>query len=198
MTRLILWRHGQTEWNATGRVQGQTDVDLDETGIAQASEAGPRIADLRPDLVVSSDLRRATRTASVVAGLTDLPVSTDRRLRERSFGPWEGLTRPEIQAGYPDDFARWGGLEPIQNPQIETIEAVAERMAIALREVADQVGDGTAVVVTHGAAARAGLARVLGWPHQVWASVSVLGNCRYAQVTVTSERGWQLRAYNLS
>src|SRR5690606_19337304 len=81
--RLILWRHGQTAWNVTGRVQGQTDVDLDETGVAQAAATAPRVAQYRPDLIVSSDLRRAARTAAALADVTGLPVEYDARLRER-------------------------------------------------------------------------------------------------------------------
>ena len=109
MTHLIVWRHGRTAWNAEHRFQGQTDVDLDETGFEQAAAAAPRLAALKPDMIISSDLKRATSTATVLAELTRLPIKLDPRLRERHFGPWQGLTAREIEERYPDDFLRWAG-----------------------------------------------------------------------------------------
>ena len=98
MTRLIIWRHGRTEWNATDRVQGHSDVDLDVVGVAQAAESAARIAAHGPDLIVSSDLRRAARTAAVLASITGRTVDYDNRLRERHYGPWQGLRLVEIDA----------------------------------------------------------------------------------------------------
>ncbi len=101
MTRLIVWRHGRTEWNVSSRVQGHTDVDLDDIGLREAAEAAPAIAAFGPDLIVSSDLRRAAHTAAALAEVTGLPVEYDARLRERDFGPWQGLTVAEIERDYP-------------------------------------------------------------------------------------------------
>lgn len=197
MTRLLLWRHGRTEWNASGRVQGQSDVELDETGVAQAAQAAPSLAGYGPDLLVSSDLGRARRTAAALARLTGLDVRLDPRLRERGYGPWEGLNHDEIRGRYPADYARWGTPAPITNPEIESLDDLAKRMAEALLEVSDRVGTGTAVVVTHGAAARAGVEALLGWPRDVTQKLGVLGNCHFSELRHTAERGWQLRAHNL-
>ena len=208
MSRLIVWRHGRTEWNFTGRFQGQTDVDLDDIGVEQAEAAAPRLAAYRPDVIVSSDLRRAARTAEALAAVTGLPVELDKRLRERDFGPWQGLTQAQIRERFPEDLARWHAAEPIENPAIETIDDMAKRVCAALRDVverdvverdvAERVGvDGTAVVVTHGGAARAGCACLLGWPRAVWHTLGVLGNCHLTELRRTADRGWNLHAHNV-
>src|SRR5690606_23992047 len=137
--RLILWRHGQTAWNVTGRVQGQTDVDLDETGVAQAAATAPRVAEYRPDLIVSSDLRRAARTAAALADVTGLPVEYDARLRERYYGEWQGLEHAEIKERYPEQYARWGVVEPIGVDTIELLPDMAARVAEAMRDIAERI-----------------------------------------------------------
>jgi probable phosphoglycerate mutase len=201
MTRLIIWRHGRTEWNATDRVQGQTDVDLDETGVVQAQQAAPRIAVYHPILIVSSDLRRAVRTADALAAITGLGVDYDPRLQERNYGPWEGLTLAEIEDRYPAEYARWRGggraATPTDDPAIETTDELAKRATAAFRDAAERAGGGTAVVVTHGGTARVGCAGLLGWPPAAWHTLGGLGNCRYAELRHTSVRGWQLRSHNV-
>jgi glucosyl-3-phosphoglycerate phosphatase len=197
MTRLILWRHGRTEWNLIGRFQGQLDVDLDDVGIAQAEEASHRVALYEPDVIVSSDLRRATRTAEVLSELVGKEVSYDARLRERFFGTWQGLTMAEIQEKYPEDADRWARYEEISEPTVEPLPVVVSRVTDVLREVAVRVGSGgIAVLVTHGGAARAGCAGLLGWPEAVWGSLAVLGNCQVTELGYSSKLGWQLRSHN--
>lgn len=197
MSRLLLWRHGRTTWNRDRRTQGQLDVELDETGVRQAIEAAPLVAAREPKLIISSDLGRAITTAQALVDLTGLPMRVDARLRERHFGPWRGLTAEEIQRRYPDDYRRLGTASPILDPAIETLEAMAERVVASLRDAAQQVGDGgTAVLVTHGGAARVGVAGLLAWPREMWHTVGVLGNCRMADLRLRAERGWQLDAYN--
>lgn len=197
MTRLVLWRHGRTEWNLIGRFQGQLDVELDEVGLAQADEAAHRVAAYEPDVIVASDLRRAARTAQPLGVLVGKQISHDPRLRERHFGPWEGLTMSEIEERHPDDAKRWAAGDVLVESAIETFPALVDRVSESLRDIAARVGDnGTAVVVTHGGAARAGCIGVLGWPSAMWNTLGVLGNCRVAELTHHPRRGWQLRAYN--
>ena len=105
--RLVLLRHGRTAWNAERRFQGQADPPLDDVGVAQAYVVADLIAALQPDVVVSSDASRAMQTAVPVAERIGLDVLPDARLRERSLGHWEGLTRDEVAARYPDEFADW-------------------------------------------------------------------------------------------
>ena len=101
-TQLILVRHGRTVWNAADRIQGQADIELDDVGQDQARRVAPLLAAYRPDLIVCSDLVRAVQTAEPLARQTGLPVEYDARLRERHFGPWQGLTLPEVAEAYPD------------------------------------------------------------------------------------------------
>lgn len=197
MTKLIVWRHGRTAWNHSQRMQGQTDVDLDDVGIAQANEAALRLAVRRPTVIISSDLRRASRTAEALAAVTSLAIDLDPRLRERDFGPWQGLTTDEIRERYPDDYLRLGTATPISNTGIETVDDMAKRVGAALRDAAERAGpEGTAVVVTHGGAARVGCGGLLGWPPAIWHTLSVLGNCRVSELRHTADRGWQLHAHN--
>jgi glucosyl-3-phosphoglycerate phosphatase len=197
MSRLLLWRHGQTGWNAERRFQGQTDVDLNETGVQQAAKAAPRLAAREPKLIISSDLRRASRTAQALVDLTGLPLRLDPRLRERHFGPWQGLTATEIEERFPDDYLRWGTASPIANPAIEAVETMTERVVAALQDASDEAGEGgIAVVVTHGGSARVGVGGLLGWPQEIWHTLGVLGNCRITELWRSAERGWQLESHN--
>lgn len=197
MTRLLVWRHGRTAWNAEERIQGLSDVDLDEAGAAQAAEAAKHLATLEPTLLISSDLRRAANTAAALATVTGLDICYDPRLRERDYGPWQGLSLPEIQARFPADYARWRAGSPLTDPDFESVDDVAKRATAAMREAADRAEGGTVVIVTHGHSGRAGLIGLLGWPPSVAYSIGGMDNCRYADLRHTTGRGWQLRAYNV-
>jgi broad specificity phosphatase PhoE len=171
----VLLRHGQTTWNIEHRFQGHSDIPLDETGKEQAERAGRMLAALRPDAIVSSDLTRATATAQPLARLTGLVVTLDKDLRERSGGLWEGLTDLEIRERYPRERETW---DP---PEGESRPVVAERVAAALRRAADGLPPGgLAVVVSHGAAIRLGMERVLGLPEGVDGILGPLSNCSWS------------------
>ena len=186
----MLWRHGQTIWNVERRFQGQTDIPLDDTGEAQAEYAARRLATLRPDAIFSSDLTRAAGTAAPLAKLTGLAVILDKDLRERSGGSWEGLTDREIAERYPAERASWNP------PDGEPTTAVADRVAGALRRVADTVADGgLAVVVSHGAALRLGMARILGLTEDVFGVLGPLSNCAWSVVGLRNDR-WRLLEHN--
>jgi glucosyl-3-phosphoglycerate phosphatase len=186
----VLWRHGQTVWNAEHRFQGQTDIELDETGMAQAERAARLLAALRPAAIVSSDLRRAAATAAPLARLTGLPVSYDKDLRERSGGCWEGLTNAEIRQRYPADYANWMPADG------ETSEAVSQRACGVMERIAEAAEPGSlAVVVSHGAALRFGMSRLLGLDdEQVWL-LGPLANCSWS--VLEQRRGrWRLLEHN--
>ena len=190
----MLWRHGQTVWNAERRFQGQSDIPLDETGQAQAERAARLLAALRPDLIVSSDLTRASATAAPLARLTGLEVTLDKDLRERHGGCWEGLTDTEIRTRYPVEHANW------TPPDGEPSAVVAERVAGALLRVADaasepDVATGLAVVVSHGAALRLGMSRLLGMPEDLFGVLGPLSNCSWS--VLGRWRGhWRLLEHN--
>ncbi len=170
MTALILWRHGRTGWNAQRRIQGHADVDLDEVGVAQAADAAIRIAALDPTAIISSDLRRAANTAAPLAELTGLPVKFDPRLRERFFGPWQGLTEVELRGPASEGVREWAN-EGLDLPDIEPMDELAKRVRPAARR--DRRGRRRyVVVVTHGGSARAGCGALLGWPAEVVADAA--------------------------
>ena len=106
-TRLLVLRHGQSEWNAQGRWQGQADIELTEEGIRQAHQAAKKIGKF--DLIAASNLQRARRTAEIIAdshGFDDVII--DDRLKESHIGPWEGLTYAEIESAWPGYLCRGG------------------------------------------------------------------------------------------
>jgi len=194
--RLVLWRHGQTIWNAERRFQGQTDIPLDETGQAQAERAARLLAALRPDLIVASDLSRAASTAAALARLTGLEVALDKDLRERHGGGWEGLNDAEIRARYPAEHASWSP------PDGEPSPVVAERVAGALQRIADRLAednhDGAsrlAVVASHGAALRLGMSRFLGLPEELSGVLGPLSNCSWS-VLGQRHGQWRLLEHN--
>jgi probable phosphoglycerate mutase len=197
MTHLLIWRHGQTSWNAVARMQGQIDIDLDDVGRAQAVSAASVLAARRPDLIVSSDLSRALSTAHALADLCGLPVELDKRLRERDYGPWQGLLPAEIHERDPAAFEAWRRTEEPSMAGIETLPDLASRAAAALEDAAARVGTGTAVMVTHGGAARAGAARLLGWPVEFGQTLKVLLNCHWTELRRTALGAWQLYAHNV-
>jgi len=189
-TRLVLWRHGQTRWNVEGRFQGQSDIPLDAVGIEQAERAARLLAALRPDLIISSDLGRALATAAPLSRLTGLTVTTDKDLRERHGGAWEGLTDVEIRAQYPAEHASW------LPPDGESSAVVAERAGAALERIAESLAPGgLAVVVSHGAAIRLGAERLLGLPEDFWGVVGPLANCAWSVLGRRRSR-WRLLEHN--
>ena len=190
MKRLVLWRHGQTTWNVEHRFQGQTDIPLDETGEAQAEYAARRLATLMPSAIFASDLIRAQQTAAPLSRLTGLPVAADKGLRERSGGVWEGLTDTEINERYPRERATW---DP---PNGEPTRAVADRVSAAITRVSAAVAPGQlAVVVSHGAALRLGIERLLGLPAEGISVLGPLSNCSWSVLSVLDGR-WRLLEYN--
>jgi glucosyl-3-phosphoglycerate phosphatase len=197
VSRLIVWRHGNTDWNASHRVQGQTDVPLNGLGRQQAVDAADLLIKMRPATIVSSDLQRAADTAAALAALSGLPVSYDKRLRERNFGAWQGLTMTEVAALHPAGHARWTAGEDVGG-DIESLPDLGRRVADALAEAAALVPPGgTVVVATHGAAARQGIGHLLGWPQEQLRTLRALQNCHWAELTLDSKRGWQIATYNV-
>ena len=155
-TRILLVRHGQSEWNAAGRWQGQQDPPLTDLGRRQALAAADTIGSI--EAVFASDLQRAMETATIIASTIGvLPVLVDAGFRERCAGEWEGLTRAEIEAAWPgyldapgDAHVGFATSTPRRPPSWESDEAVIERAVAALARVNEHVGNGHALVVTHG------------------------------------------------
>jgi len=198
VSRLIVWRHGNTDWNAENRVQGQSDVPLNELGQQQAFDAAELLIRTRPAVIVASDLRRAADTAAALAALTGLSVTYDARLRERYFGAWEGLLMTEVAAARPEEYARWTAGADVIGGAVETLDDLGKRVGDALEAAADLAPPGgTVVVATHGAAARQGIGQLLGWPREQLRTLRAMQNCHWVDLTHDSVRGWQIAAYNV-
>jgi glucosyl-3-phosphoglycerate phosphatase len=188
--RLVLWRHGETRWNVEDRFQGQSDIPLDPNGVEQAERAARLLASLRPAAIFASDLSRATATAAPLARITGLPVTLEKDLRERHGGAWEGLTGPEIRERYPAEFLTWSP------PEGETAAAVADRVAASLERIAEGLPAGSlAVVVSHGAALRLGMSKLMAMPEELWGTIGPLSNCSWSVIGL--RRGaWRLIEHN--
>jgi broad specificity phosphatase PhoE len=107
MTRLILIRHGETQWNLTGRYQGQADPPLNENGLEQARALPEKLRPFNLELLFTSPLKRAAQTAEVAAEVLKIPLFYDARLVEIHQGDWQTRLRSEIEALYPELFRRW-------------------------------------------------------------------------------------------
>lgn len=144
VTRMLLTRHGQSEWNALGRWQGQADPPLSDLGREQARQATARIGSV--DVVVASDLERAAHTAAIISEVLGVgPVIIEPGLRERHAGEWSGLTRVEIERDYP------GYLDAHERPPgFEPDDVLLERTLDALDRIHEQYTGADVLVVTHG------------------------------------------------
>ncbi|HET9029808.1 MAG TPA: histidine phosphatase family protein [Candidatus Aquilonibacter sp.] len=129
-------RHGQTEWNATRRYQGRSDIPLSDEGRAQAQALARALAPARFDAVFASDLQRAVETATIIAAPHGLAVQRDARIREFDFGAWEGLTWNEIVARWPEFRDQGATAAKLYQPQGgERFEDVCDRVASFLDDL---------------------------------------------------------------
>jgi probable phosphoglycerate mutase len=153
VTRLLLVRHGQTAWNAEGRIQGHRDIGLDATGLRQAAALAGALAGDGVQAIYSSDLSRARQTAAPLVARLGQPLRTDPGLRERAFGIFEGLSFAEVDARWPAQAARWRRRDPDFGAEGgETLRGFRERLVGAvLRLAAGHAGE-QIVLVTHGGA----------------------------------------------
>lgn len=196
--RLLVWRHGETDYNVGGIWQGHLDTDLSARGLEQAREAARALARFAPDVIVSSDLRRAGHTAAELAGVTGLPVHHDARLREIDVGAWQGLSQGDVAERYPDALAALARGEDIRRGEHgESVAHVEERALAAVGDVLAGLADGhTAVLVTHGVTARTLVAALVGLDQQAaWRSLMGLRNCHWAELTEQST-GWRIVTWN--
>jgi len=187
---VLFLRHGRTAWNVENRFQGQTDIDLDRVGRAQARRAGDLLATLGPDVIVASDLRRAADTAGYLSRAARVPVEYDKGLRERFGGSWEGQTGAELSARWPSEHAR------MAIPDGEPIAELGDRMRAAIDRALDRTpAGGLLAIVSHGAALRVGIARMLGIPDEQREILGPLSNCCWS--VLQQRRGqWRLMEHN--
>ena len=152
-THMIAIRHGETAWNVGGRLQGQTDIELNAKGLEQARLLAQRLGQERLDAIYSSDLLRAYQTAAEVARMHDgLEISQLPGLRERHFGYYQGRTFAQIQEVCPQDAQRWQARDPDFTPGEtgESLRVFRSRIVETLDGLAMRHQGQTVVVVTHG------------------------------------------------
>jgi probable phosphoglycerate mutase len=197
VSRLVLWRHGRTEWNAEGRFQGHQDPPLDAEGRRQAAVAAEHLVtglhlSAEDTVVVSSDLGRAVETASALTDRLGLSLVVDARLREHGLGRWEGLTRDEVAERHPDQFADWLAGRPVRDRGGEDAAAVAAR---ALSLVRDLPEARVAVLVTHGGTSSRLLEALLELGPEHRRVFGPLGNCAWSELAPQGDR-WRVLRHN--
>lgn len=194
--KVVVWRHGRTEWNLAGRFQGQSDVALDEVGIEQARMAARILTGVKPAAIISSDLQRAATTAAELGKLTGLPIISAPGLRETYLGTWQGLTRDEVAARFPGEEEAWlrGDLE--RRGGGESMQEVAQRAVAAVESALADLGpDDTLVAVTHGGSGRVLIGSMCGLPPEHWNVLGVLSNCSWSLLAQRPHR-WAIAEHN--
>lgn len=186
-TTILCIRHGQTDWNLAGRWQGQTDIPLNETGRGQARALGKRLADWPIKAIYASDLQRALETARLIAEPHAIEVSTDQRLRERTFGLLEGMTRDEILTELDKPMAELNRLFA-NPPEGESFVTAGKRVVAAYEAIVAQHQDEMVAIVTHGGLLGALAAYVLGLPAGQTANVSFRNNTGLSIIEIEPHR----------
>lgn len=171
MTRLVLIRHGETDWNREGRYQGHTDVPLNATGRVQAAALAESQRGTPIDAIYTSDLQRARQTAETLAEVTGAPLFPDRRLREIAQGDWEGRLFADIERTHPDLLARRRREPRLTRPpgEGENVRDVWARLRPLIAEIHSRYAGSRVALVSHGAALAVLKVHVLHLPiESVW------------------------------
>ncbi|MGE2690899.1 glucosyl-3-phosphoglycerate phosphatase [Mycolicibacterium pulveris] len=210
--RLVMLRHGQTEYNAGSRMQGQLDTDLSELGREQAVAAAEVLAKRQPRVIVSSDLRRALDTAVVLGDRAGMPVLVDTRLRETHLGDWQGMTHLEVDAVAPGarlawrEDARWAphGGESRVDVANRAMPLVTE-LVVEQSEWGLEAPERPVVLVAHGGLIAALTAALLRLPVDNWPILGGMGNASWVQLSGHSDTDapaedirWRLDVWNAS
>ncbi len=195
--RIVLLRHGVTDWDDGGRFQGHADIPLNAEGRAQAAAAAERLAGLGITRVFASDLSRADETARAVAARCGLAVQTDQRLREVDVGSWSGLSMDEAGRLEPDFWpALREGRDFRRSPEGETATESGQRVALALLDHAESADDGEVLLaVGHGLSLRVAALLLMGLDYSYARLFGGMLNCHWAVLRPTGEY-WRLLSYN--
>lgn len=165
VTKLILVRHGETDWNKNSRFQGNKNIALNRTGEKQADKLAQRLAQEEINIIYSSNLDRAYKTAQIIARKHKLEVHQKEHLQEIDFGVWEGLTYKQIQKQYPEQFEKWEKNPVKNNPQQgENLKDIETRVFTILESILAEHQEETILVVAHGGVNRVIISNLLGMP----------------------------------
>lgn len=143
--KLLLTRHGQTNWNVAGKIQGKTDIELNETGIKQAEATREKLLNEKIDVIISSPLKRARKTAEIIGKGRNIPIIIDKEIEERAFGEFEGMKAKEF-----DFDGIWNYKLNKQYEGVECIEDLFKRIENFLNKIKEEYKDKTVLLVTHG------------------------------------------------
>ena len=180
--KLIIMRHGQTAWNVEHRVQGHTDIPLDERGCAQASAIAERLSDMQIDAVYASPLQRAYTTGACIAARSGCPVYKDQRLIERFFGEWEGQRLEDVSRRDPEKWRVWLE-EPTKCvvPGGETLDSVLKRSLAFAEEIIEKHRGKNVVIVSHANPVKLLLMHYTGIPVDQMHRIRT-DNCSYSEL----------------
>ena len=197
--QVVLWRHGQTDWNVENRFQGHSDIPLNKVGEYQVTQAAEVLAGLNPNRIISSDLIRAQSTAASLAKLTNLKVEINPGLRETNGGLWEGKTGTENRASHGEFFTSWyeGGDEPAGVTGERRSDVAKRAVSVIEKETANFTG--TIVFVTHGGTVRSVLGSILKLPIAQWGVIGGLSNACWSVLELTKHHTgsrWYLAEHN--
>jgi len=163
LTRIVLVRHGQTEWNKEERFRGRVNIDLDEVGIRQARATAERLARWEVAAIYSSPLKRAMATAEAIAQRLGLQVEMLDGLNDMHFGVWQGLSIPDARKNYSELFKIWrNSPQQVRIPQGETLDEVQNRVVATIDHLVTKHENETVALVTHRVVCKVLLCHVLG------------------------------------
>lgn len=183
MTTICFVRHGETDWNVQGKLQGKTDIPLNNNGIAQAEESATFLMNESWDLVIASPLKRAKNTAEIINEKLNLPLILNDAFMERSFGDAEGMLLTERMAAYPNhDY-----------PNQEARESFENRLIKGMTEIANEYQDKRVLLVAHGAVINAILSVIS--EGEIGSGKTSLHNACRSTLTFDS-RKWTIESYN--
>jgi len=194
--KVLIWRHGQTDWNLINRFQGHSDIPLNRVGEFQAKHAAAILAGMEPTQIISSDLGRAQNTAKYLSELTKVEIKIDARLRETDGGMWEGKTGAENREADFANFVRWiDGEDLPAGTTGEKRSEVAARTTAVIEAALAGKKDQLIVITTHGGAARCILGSFLQLPLSHWGKIGGLSNASWSVLEET-HKGWHLAEHN--
>lgn len=182
MARLILIRHGQTEWNRLGRYQGQSDIELNETGLKQAQQASERLAAEKIDTIYCSDLKRARKTAEIIASKHNVvdAIQVSPLLREMNFGDYEGLTFDQMDPKFQLIFSAdpsWRSSGPnVRAPNGESIADLSARVEQFIQQIVEHRSqEDTILIAAHGGPLQVMICHFLDIGFEHWWQIRLSG-----------------------
>lgn len=184
MAKIFLVRHGLTEYNKSLRLQGASDIPLNEKGISQAKKASDFLKDEKFDAILSSPLSRAYTTAEIINEHHDLKVHTMDELKEQYFGPFEGEHIENIRLKYPE-----GDL-----PGVETFDSLSERASKVIKHIEDNHPDESVLITAHSRTIKSILSLYTDEIHMVFTK---LDNCSLS-IIESDDSGWKILDYNIN